>query len=104
MFNKKKHRIEELEKENTRLNLQIEFYEVDIKHLKKRLEAFEKGGRCSGKYCEHCDHYGGEKIVTKNGCVTLVTATCLKDVPCPDFKRRGSPRPNKQEGGPKPHD
>lgn len=102
MFNKKKHRIEELEKEKARLDLQKEFYEADIRSLKTRLDAFERGERCTGKYCEHCDHYGGERITTKNGQLTLVTATCLKDVPCPEFKRRGSPRPNKQEGGPGP--
>lgn len=104
MFNKKKHRIEALEHElkvmtDERLELarKVDYY-------KSFMDRVVTGQRCTGNYCEHCDHYGGERIETRNGHITLVTATCLKDVPCPEFKRRGSPRPNKQEGGPKPHD
>lgn len=102
MFNKKKHRIEELEKENTRLNLQIELFEAGTRSLKNRLEVFERGERCDGKWCDHCVHYEGSEYEWVNGSLQATRAVCLKDVPCPDFKRRGSPRPNKQEGGHSP--
>lgn len=76
--------------------------EKSNKELHERIKLLESGNRCNGRWCDHCVHFGGSDLDYKDGFVHGTRSVCLKDVPCPDFKRRGSPRPNKQEGGPNP--
>lgn len=94
--------IKDFKCEIRRLEEYIENLEQRNKELRERIKLLESGTRCDGKWCDHCVHYGGSEYEWSNGVIQAIRPVCLKDVPCPDFKRRGSPRPGKQEGGPTP--
>lgn len=62
-----------------------------LKNAKKQLEDHL---REATKKIEHCEFHGGDKLVFENGVIKSTRPVCLKEVPCPDFVRKGGPKPH----------
>lgn len=63
------------------------------KELRERIKLLESGTRCDGKWCDHCEFHGGDTLEFENGVINKIRPVCLKVVPCPDFVRKGGPKP-----------
>ena len=83
----KRSELESLRTENELLLKKITELEKDNRVLNKKLLDIQDGKRCTGKYCDHCKNWGGEKVVMVNGVVNRTERVCLLDVPCKDFER-----------------
>lgn len=65
-----------------------------ITELRGRIKLLESGARCNGKWCGHCEFHGGDTLDFENGVIKNIRPVCLKAVPCPDFVRKGGPKPH----------
>lgn len=85
---KKTH--DELLERAERLGRKVDEHLEEISRLRKKISELESGSRTTGKYCAHCENYGGDKLEWRNGVVVATDRCCLKEVPCPDFERRAN--------------
>lgn len=87
-------KVKELEREIEKLKDELLMKKEIISRCEARIDAMVNGRRCPGKYCQHCEHCGPEKVRSMRGTVIITENSCLLDVPCPDFKRNGGPDPH----------
>jgi hypothetical protein len=82
---KKTH--DELLERAERLGRKVDEHLEEIIRLRKKISELENGSRTTGRYCTHCENYGGDKILLRKDGVVTTDRCCLKEVPCPDFER-----------------
>ena len=81
-------KIDELKYKIKNLQEELDYYKKVCEHHCKIIDKMTAKDRCEGKYCQHCEHCGPERVVTSYGFTVYKERTCLLDVPCPDFKRK----------------